>query len=397
MRTIFAAGLLLAALVLLSGANVPSALAGGIENHPFAPSLTAEPGVLFDLLGNGSFEQDSGWEFPATPLPAAYSANQARTGLRSGRTGAIKPRQNRYSYSSLRQTVTIPGSATTATLSFFIWQATTETALKQLANKNEYSKPDATLSSDVQYVLVLNASGQRLATVYWNRKNTRSWNPVTFNLLPYKGQPITLQFGTYNDGLDGFTSMYIDDASLYLFTHPGPPSTGLVVNGTFEQDTAWEFPQTPLPAAYATANAYSGNRSARTGALDASMNRYSYSSVRQPITIPANATNVTLYFSFWQWTTESPLTPIPKLPEFNRAERAMAGDVQYALVLNANNQIIGTPYWNRKNTRAWTSFTVDVTQFKGQTIKLQFGTYNDGAGGYTGMYVDDVVMYATTP
>ena len=145
---------------------------------------------------------------------------------------------------------------------------------------------------------------------------------------------------------------------------------------------------------YATANAYSGYRSARTGALGAASNIYSYSSFRQGVAIPANATRVTLYFSLWQWTTEAPSVPIPKRADMDRPNAVMSGDVQYVLVLNPNNQAIDTLYWNRKNTQQWTSLTVDMTKYKGQTLELHFGTFNDGAGGYTGMYVDDVVMFA---
>jgi bacillopeptidase F (M6 metalloprotease family) len=36
--------------------------------------------------------------------------------------------------------------------------------------------------------------------------------------------------------------------------------------------------------------------------------------------------------------------------------------------------------------------TYDLTVYAGSTIKLQFGTYNDGFGGVTAMYVDDVSM-----
>jgi Immune inhibitor A-like, MAM domain len=175
------------------------------------------------------------------------------------------------------------------------------------------------------------------------------------------------------------------------------------VNGDFEQNAGWEFPQTPLPASYTRENCRSGSQGARSGAFRASANVYSYSSLRQGITIPANATQVNLYYSLWQQTTESPLAALAQQPRYGTnvdamgQERATAGDVQYVLVLNSNNQVIKTLYWNRKNTKTWNSFTVDLTQFKGQTIKLQFGTFNDGAGGYTGMDVDNVVIYATTP
>lgn len=396
MNKVLWVGLLLVVFVMtLAARGEPVAAEKVVRVPPF--EQIAGPEILPNYLANSSFEVDCCWEFPVTALTAKYSPKRAVNGVRSVRTGALKAKQNRFSYSSVRQSVRIPGSASSAVLVFSLWQRTTESAQQAIPKASEFDKTEAAMSGDVQYVLILNPAGQRLATAYWDRKNTKAWNVYTFNLMPFKGETITIHIGTYNDGVDGFTSMFVDDVSAYIFTHPSPPSTGLVVNGTFEEDAAWEFPLTPLPASYATANAYSGYRSARTGALDANANRYSYSSVRQAIALPENATQITFYFTLWQWTTESPLTPVPKHSDMQRGERVMAGDVQYALILDANNQIVAAPYWNRENIQTWNSFTVDVTQFKGQTIKIQFGTYNDGVGGYSGMYVDDVVMFATTP
>jgi hypothetical protein len=37
---------------------------------------------------------------------------------------------------------------------------------------------------------------------------------MQFNLKPYAGLTIQLQWGSYNNGWDGVTAMYIDDVSL---------------------------------------------------------------------------------------------------------------------------------------------------------------------------------------
>ena len=34
----------------------------------------------------------------------------------------------------------------------------------------------------------------------------------------------------------------------------------------------------------------------------------------------------------------------------------------------------------------------DLLGYAGQTIKLQFGVYNNGGGGVTGMYLDDASL-----
>ena len=70
---------------------------------------------------------------------------------------------------------------------------------------------EAALSADVQYVLVLNQYGYIVETLVWQLKNTQSWDYQEFDLLKYKGQTIRLQFGTYNNGYGGISSMYVDD------------------------------------------------------------------------------------------------------------------------------------------------------------------------------------------
>ncbi|MGB9521648.1 MAG: hypothetical protein ACPL6F_02720, partial [Anaerolineales bacterium] len=48
------------------------------------------------------------------------------------------------------------------------------------------------------------------------------------------------------------------------------------------------------------------------------------------------------------------------------------------------------------NNRSWEASSFDLTPYKGQTIILRFGVYNDGDGDVTAMYVDDVSI-TTTP
>ena len=44
------------------------------------------------------------------------------------------------------------------------------------------------MSGDVQYVLVLNESGQRIATAFMESSEYARLNNYSFDLLPYKGQ-----------------------------------------------------------------------------------------------------------------------------------------------------------------------------------------------------------------
>jgi hypothetical protein len=136
----------------------------------------------------------------------------------------------------------------------------------------------------------------------------------------------------------------------------------------------------------------------RTGIVIPADNRYSYSSTRQLVSIPSNAVNATL--SFWLYpisgeAASMAVPPLPKMSDFGKVP--LAGDVQYVLILDPYNNWIDTLVWQRTNTQAWTYLTFDLKGYAGQSIKLHFGTYNDGYGGITAMYVDDVSLITCIP
>lgn len=423
--------------------------------QPTTAQTQRVPTTSSELIVNGGFETNDTWEFPVTAQTAGYTTAQHHTGARSARTGRFSA-TIQASYSSVRQQVTIPAGAPQATLSLWLWQATTESPTKPVARLSELNlRVDAPLSSDLQYVMVLNSNKQLIKTLYAQRKNFRSWQFYQFDLLQFRGQTIWVHIGTYNDGLGGYTGMYVDDVSLLV----GPPNTAtptltpsntptptntftpsntptqtntptetltptqtntptqtrtptvtstpsntptptatlttnnLIINGGFETDDAWEFPVTVLTASYSTAQHHSGFRSASTGAFTAGNNKYSYSSVRQGVTIPANAGQATLSFWLWELTTENTAKPVARQPEiYTRIDAPLSSDVQYVMVLNSNNQLIQTVFWERQNYRTWRFVTIDLLAFRGQFIKLHFGTFNDGYDGYTGMFVDDVSL-----
>ena len=168
----------------------------------------------------------------------------------------------------------------------------------------------------------------------------------------------------------------------------------LIANGNFEYDSDWEIPATEYPAAYTTAAAHMGNRSMRVGIVEPAHNRYSYSSARQLVTIPADAASTTL--RFWLYPTSGESTAnliVPTHPLASTITRAaLSGDRQYVLVLDEYDQWIDTLVWQRTDDRQWMSYEFDLAGYAGHTIKLQFGAYNDGLSGVTGLYVDDVSL-----
>jgi hypothetical protein len=111
------------------------------------------------------------------------------------------------SYSTAYQTVSIPMTANTATLTFWRW-----------------SGAEAVSGADFQRVLLLNADYTYRATLLQVLENVAAWRPATFDLTSYRGQTFVIYFEVYNDdtGAGPRTWMYLDDVSLLACARPMP-------------------------------------------------------------------------------------------------------------------------------------------------------------------------------
>jgi len=181
----------------------------------------------------------------------------------------------------------------------------------------------------------------------------------------------------------------------------------LLVNGGFEANTGWIMPNTAYPAAYTTARAYSGSRSLRAG-VDAAPDRYSYSDAYQLVAIPANAAAVTLRAWWLPRSADGALAPgtapepvagppiaiLQALADGVLPQGLLAGDRQYLLLLNTSGTILAVPLWTRADAAAWQPLAFDLTAYRGQTIQIRFGVYNDGDGRPTALYLDDAALTA---
>jgi hypothetical protein len=101
----------------------------------------------------------------------------------------------------LYQDVTIPATATSANLNFYIWQPTDETT--------------TTLANDTLKLQIQNTSGVVLANLatYSNLTKTTGFVKKTFNLLPYKGQRVRVYFASSQNAT--LTSwFFLDDITL---------------------------------------------------------------------------------------------------------------------------------------------------------------------------------------
>lgn len=402
------------------------------------PTPTGIPASCQNRLGNPGFEVNGSWDIPLTVFPAAYTTERANTGTRSMRTGIVKSTSNVFSYSDAGQWVTIPSGTAVATLRMWIFPVSTGvTSLAELAlppapeagtSLNDFQQ--ISLSDDVQYVLILDQFSNIEETLLWQRSNSQTWGVKEFDLTKYKGRTIKVQFGTFNNGFGGVTSMYVDDTTVVTCTTttptptptttPTPTNTPIftptptntppagttptatatptncserILNGSFETTSDWVIPITEFSAGYDDNRAHTGSRSMRTGILHTAHNRFSYSDFRQTVSIPWDAKSALVRFWLFPLSEDAAVLQVPAVPlDDIFGKEAIGGDVQYVLILNAYGNWIDTLVWQRSNEGAWTFESLNLDAYIGSTIKLQFGTYNDGLGGVSSMHVDDVSL-----
>ena len=162
-----------------------------------------------------------------------------------------------------------------------------------------------------------------------------------------------------------------------------PPCQELLQDGGFESGTGWTINPSAYPATYVQYPTHSGQYAMRLGIVE-DFNRLAYSSIQQRVTLPATAQHITLRFHVY------PLS------------EATAGDDQQQVVLldPASGDTVAVPWRTLSNGQAWSAVAIDLTPYRGRTLLLYFNVYNDGTGGRTAMYLDDVslqVCGAVTP
>jgi hypothetical protein len=152
-----------------------------------------------------------------TVYPAGYSYAQYHSAFRAMRTGIVNPADNIFSYSDFRQVVTIPSNTHHVTLGMWVYFISAEAqGLSQPEAIAPTGKPftETLLSDDLQYLLILDQNQNWIGTLVWQRSNSQVWTNMTFDLSAYAGRTIILQWGTFNNGTSGITSMYVDDVTL---------------------------------------------------------------------------------------------------------------------------------------------------------------------------------------
>lgn len=147
----------------------------------------------------------------------------------------------------------------------------------------------------------------------------------------------------------------------------------LVINPGFENSGGWTLPATAYSAVYSSEQVAAGLTSLRVGIPISGVNTLSYSSVYQTINLPTNASQITLQARIWRGSSSS----------------TSDTDSQY-LWLSPSGMANKVVFSGRSNSQSWETITYDLTSLKGKSVQLLFGTYNNGSGGKTVMYVDNV-------
>ena len=155
----------------------------------------------------------------------------------------------------------------------------------------------------------------------------------------------------------------------------------LIINGGFEAtDLHWGLAGTALPPSYSTAKAYAGDRSLRLGIVD-SANQDASDNLYQDIALPDSAQHFTLSFHFWASHEDAP-----------------GSDMQLLNIYEATTGVrLAQPWARLSNEQSWQFELIDLTHFRGRTLRIEFGVHNDGSGGRTALYLDEVSLLACEP
>lgn len=359
------------------------------------------PAGCVDLIRNGSFEAISAdWVAqPSTRPPAYIKVNPPLTavdGVQVVRLGIID-QPNIASNSQIEQVVTLP----TNTTSIFL-------------NYRYYTERNGGIDAgDYQYVSIYNVATGQLAAppLFQDLRADRTWLLGQYNLQQFAGMQLRLVFGVNNDGGTGTAGMYVDNVSMIACSStptaipptvtntpiPPPPTATPVVtpsatpvacgeeeilNGNFENvnDGSWLFGQDPIPGRYEYNIVGNASRSVLLGNPRNSgfPDVYSYSSIRQLVTVPANASAVQLSWKhLYQAEGAHDPSEIP---------------CQQVILLSPAGEVVRILENTHSQEGSWGQSIIDISEMRGKSFYVYFNALNDGDEHRTWMYIDDVSL-----
>jgi hypothetical protein len=174
----------------------------GASTHSTPVTLTVSSGATSQLLGNPGFENGSASPAPWVPT-AGVIDNSASEAAHSGAWKAWLDGYGTTHTDSVFQDVTIPSTATTATLTFWLHIDTAETT--------------TTTAFDTLKVQIRNTSNTVLSTLvtYSNLNKATGFSQKSLDVTSFKGQTIRVYFlGVEDSSLQ--TSFVVDDTALNI-------------------------------------------------------------------------------------------------------------------------------------------------------------------------------------
>lgn len=164
----------------------------------------------------------------------------------------------------------------------------------------------------------------------------------------------------------------------------------LIQNNGFESGDSWQINNNEYPAGYASNPVYAGGRSMQVGISNVAENQYSYSSVEQTVSIPSNVSSARLSYQIYSISTGTSRVRDVPMPEFDLGSAASV-DAQYTLIITQGGHI-KTLVSQMSNANRWEYQEFDLSNYKGQSIRIYFGVFNNGSGGVTSSFVDEVAV-----
>ena len=163
--------------------------------------------------------------------------------------------------------------------------------------------------------------------------------------------------------------------------------TNLLVNSDFEGVGGWSPGENALLPQLTTNQAYNGVRAMQLGNPPGVYNGQiaSYSSIQQQVTIPADASNAIL--RWWHWDGSE---------EASYGAPSSEADRQDVVLLRPNGDVLALLQRVRRNEGSWLPSAIDLSAFRGQSIVLYFNVYNDGLGGRSWSYLDEIRLESCT-
>ncbi|HMA37721.1 MAG TPA: kelch repeat-containing protein, partial [Chloroflexia bacterium] len=186
---------------LLQGTPTPTVTGTPPTNTPTrtvtnTPTLTPTPCLGANAIVNGGFETGALAPWVAAggnPNPTIDNTHH-HTGSFSGLLGTLSGGEPTGD-SILYQTITVPASG--GMLNFWYFPLTTDS-----------------ITFDWQDAYITDTSGNILTTIFHLCVNDGVWDNQTFNMAPYAGQTVRVEFLVHQDGFGDLTSMNVDDVTL---------------------------------------------------------------------------------------------------------------------------------------------------------------------------------------